>query len=174
MRNVGHTSPWTLGIVRSLVPKQFYIVSDPDVLPVEDCPNDFVRHFLKLHEDFIAYQKVGFGLKIDDIPDQYPLKDAVVSWEAQFWQHPLADGLYEAGVDTTFALYKPFTYRYVLHPSIRTGEPYVARHLPWYHNPANESEEDIYYRYRANSDVNSWNTGELPERYKKEMDKLKK
>jgi hypothetical protein len=168
-RNVGHTSPWTLSIVRSLVPNDFYIVTDPDVIPVEECPKDFMKYFIGLHEQFLEYQKVGFGLNIDDLPDHYPLKDSVIEWESQFWKHSVAPEVYEAGVDTTFALYKPFTYNYMLHPSLRTGKPYTARHLPWYANPAEITEEEKYYRFRANSSISSWNTDVLKDRYAKEM-----
>ncbi len=173
MRNVGHTSPWKLALIRTLVPEDFYIVTDPDVIPVNDCPLDWQNHFLDLHEKFFAYQKIGFGLKLDDLPDQYPLKQQVIDWEGQFWQKELADKVYEAGVDTTLALYKPYTYTYTLHPSLRTGEPYVARHLPWYANPAKIDEEERYYRYRADHNVSSWNSDTLKDRYAKEMGKQK-
>lgn len=168
-RNVGHTSPWSLEIVRALVPDDFYIVTDPDVIPVDDCPDDVINYFVSVHKQFFAYEKVGFGLKIDDLPDYFPLKNHVIEWESQFWKTTIGDNLYEAGIDTTFALYKPFTYIYTLHPSIRTGGNYVARHMPWYHDPKKDTDEDIYYRFRANRNVNSWNAGELPERYAKEM-----
>lgn len=173
MRNVGHTSPWKLGIIRTLVPNDFYIVTDPDVIPVDDCPTDWQKHFLDIHEEFFAYQKVGFGLKLDDLPKHYPLKRQVIDWESQFWQKSLANNVYEAGVDTTLALYKPYTYTYTLHPSLRTGEPYIARHLPWYANPAKIDEEERYYRYRADHNVSSWNSDTLKDRYAKEMGKQK-
>lgn len=169
MRNVGHTSPWTLSLTRVLVPEEFYIVSDPDVIPAKECPADVIRYFLRVHQAYMAYQKVGFGLKIDDLPDTYPLKRQVVEWESQFWKQPLDNDLFEAGVDTTFALYKPFTYSYTLHPSIRTGGNYVARHLPWYGDPSKISADEQYYRYRANHAISSWNTDILKDRYAKEM-----
>lgn len=179
-RNVGHTSPWTLALTRALVPEDFYIVSDPDVIPTEECPKDTLQHFLKIHRQYLPYQKVGFGLRIDDLPDHYPLKDTVIEWEGQFWKHALEIDFdpnaeaYEAGVDTTFAMYKPFTYSYTLHPSIRTGFPYVARHLPWYQDPAKISDEEEHYRLRADSNVNSWNADTVADRYTKEMNKSKK
>jgi hypothetical protein len=168
-RNAGHTAPWTESIVRSLIPGKFYFVTDPDVIPADDCPDNFVQHFLEIHQKFIAYKKVGFGLKIDDLPTHYPLRESVIKWESQFWKHTVADNLYEAGIDTTFALYKPFTYSYMLHPSIRTGGNYVARHMPWYDNPSVVSEEEKFYRFRLDPSVNSWNADELPDRYKKEL-----
>jgi GT2 family glycosyltransferase len=173
-RNVGHTSPWALGAVRALVPEGFYIVTDPDVIPIEDCPADVLQHFLALHEQYFVYQKVGFGLRIDDLPDHYPLKQSVIDWESQFWTKAIGPEVYEAGVDTTFAMYKPFSYDYVLHPSVRTGKPYVARHVPWYLDPAHISEEERHYRFRADHNVSSWNADQLEERYAKEMKKSKK
>ncbi|HEX3568968.1 MAG TPA: glycosyltransferase family 2 protein [Candidatus Saccharimonadales bacterium] len=173
-RNVGHTSPWGLGLVRALVPEDFYIVSDPDVIPTKDCPKDVLKHFLDVHKQYFMYLKVGFGLRIDDLPDHYRLKQSVIEWESQFWKQELAPGVYEAGVDTTFALYKPFTYTYKLHPSLRTGAPYVARHMPWYMDPEKISEEERHYRFRADHNVSSWNADELEDRYEKELNKKRK
>jgi len=170
-RNVGHTCIWSLGIARTLAPRDFYLVSDPDVLPVEECPADWLNYLLKIHIQSINYIKVGLGLRIDDLPDRYPLKQQVIDWESQFQQKPLSPGLYEAGVDTTFALYKPFSYDYTLHPSLRTGFPYVARHLPWYIDPTVLSDEEKYYRFRADHNVSSWNSDTLEDRYDKEMNK---
>jgi GT2 family glycosyltransferase len=173
-RNVGHTAPWSLGIIRSLVPDGMYIVTDPDVIPDDKTPKDAIEHFLDLHIKYPGHKKVGFSLKIDDIPNSYPLKNEVIEWEQQFWNNILEPGVYEAGVDTTFALYKPHTYTYTLHPSIRVGGVYTARHTPWYENHKKKSDEEVYYRLRANSNVTSWNVDELPERYKKEMNNVKK
>ena len=169
-QNIGHTVPWSGGIIRTLIPDDYYIVSDPDVIPTKECPKDAVLHFLKLHKKYFLYQKVGFALKIDDIPDYFTLKDSVIAWEKQFWQNPISTEVYEAGIDTTFALYKPFTYKYILHPSLRTGEPYVARHLPWYVDSKNVDPEEKFYRDHVNNKITSWNVDKLPDRYKKELD----
>lgn len=173
-RNIGHTAPWSLNIIRILVPDQAYIVTDPDVIPSATCPGDVLSHFIDVHEQFFDYKKVGFGLRINDLPNHFALKDEVITWESQFWKQEIAPSIFEAGVDTTFAIYKPFTYDYTLHPSIRTGEPYTAQHLPWYDNPKKLTEEDIYYRFRADRNITSWNIGSLPERYAKEMRKTSK
>lgn len=169
-RNIGHTSPWDLGIIRALIPYGYYIVTDPDVIPTDDCvENKPIEHLLSLHKKYPAHQKVGFGLKIDDLSDHYPLKKEVISWEKQFWQSEIEPNVFEAGVDTTFAVYKPGTFIYTLNPSLRTGEPFTARHMPWYSNPKKPTNEDVYYKMRAKTDVTSWNVDELPERYKEEM-----
>jgi GT2 family glycosyltransferase len=169
--NIGHTVPWEGSFIKTLVPNDFYIVSDPDVIPTEKCPNDVVKYFLDLHEKYPLYQKIGFGLKIDDLPNEYALKKSVIEWESQFWKQELEINVFEAAVDTTFALYKPYTFSYLLSPSIRTGDPYLARHLPWYVSSKKLSGEENFYRDRANSKITSWNLDDLPERYKKEMEK---
>lgn len=169
-QNIGHTSPWETGITRTLIPHGYYIVTDPDVIPTDEClANKPIEHLISVHKKYPSYQKVGLGLKIDDLPEHYPLKKEVISWESQFWKTEIKSGIFEAGVDTTFALYKPGTFLYTLHPSLRTGEPYVARHMPWYNDPSKQTDEDKYYKFRANTNVTSWNVDELPERYRKEM-----
>lgn len=169
-RNVGHTAPWSLGVVRSLIPLGYYIVTDPDVLPSDEClSSPLIMKMLEIHEKYPDHYKVGTSLRIDDLPDHYPLKNDVIKWEEQFWKDKLEDDVYEASVDTTFAMYKPTSYSYLLGPSIRLGEPFSARHMPWYSDPSQQSDEDIFYKNRAKADVTSWNVDELPERYKKEM-----
>lgn len=169
-RNMAQTAPWSAGVIKVLLPDDFYIVSDPDIIPVRD-EDDVIVRLYKVHSDFPHHIKVGLGLKIDDIPDYYPLKNEVIKWESQFWKNELKEGVYEAGVDTTFALYKPRTYKYALNPSLRTGEPYTARHLPWYSKKDELTDEEVFYRLRADQSVNSWNKDHLPERYKKELEK---
>ncbi len=170
-RNMTQKAPWAAGIIKVLLPNDFYAVTDPDIIPTIES-KDALRYFYEVHKRFPHYLKVGFGLKIDDLPEQYALKNNVIKWESQFWKHKLEEGIYEAGVDTTFAIYKPRTYKYILHPSIRTGEPYTARHLPWYIPTEDDlTDEEVFYRLRADQSVNSWNKGQLPERYKKELAK---
>lgn len=170
-KNIGHTVPWTEGVVKTLAYGKYYIVSDPDVIPDKDCPDDVVSNLYGIHQRYVDYEKVGLGLKTDDLPDHYALKNEVISWEEQFWKDSIEDGIYVAGVDTTFALYKPYTHNYALHPSLRTGRPYVASHLPWYVNSAKIDQEEAFYRLHASQDITSWNTDEILERYSKELQK---
>lgn len=167
-QNIGHTVPWSQGIIKTLLPDDFYVVSDPDVIPINNEPG-VLSYLYAIHEKYPNHMKVGFGLKINDIPDGYVLKQEVIRWEKQFWKHSPEPGIYEASVDTTFALYKPFTFNYFLHPSLRTDEPYTARHLPWYNTNDKLSDEDIFYRIRADQNVNTWDKGALPERYAREL-----
>ena len=172
--NIGHTIPWAGGIIRTLSTNMPYIVTDPDVVPVEECPLDAVKHILDLHLKYFNHQKIGFGLKIDDLPEHFHLRQSVISWEKQFWKNELEPGIYEAGVDTTFAVYKPYTFSYFIHPSLRVGEPYVARHLPWYIDTKKITPEEKFYRHRLNDNITSWNVDEIADRYKVEMKRQSK
>jgi hypothetical protein len=169
-RNTGHTGLWSSGIIKILLPDDFYVVTDPDIIPTSP-GKDTLKHLYKIHAKYPYHLKVGLGLKIDDIPDHYVLKKEVIRWESQFWKYPLEDGVFEAGVDTTFALYKPYTYQHFIHPSLRTGAPFIARHLPWYTQSRRLSNEEVFYRLRLDENVNTWDKEHLPERYKKELAK---
>ena len=161
-RNLGHRSPWLSGVAQELGWSRHYLVTDPDVIPVEECPSDAIDH---LHEVLNRHRwltKVGLGLRIDDVPGHYAHRDDVMRWEAQFWKQPIEPGLFAAHVDTTFALHRagPPPREEV---SARTGWPYVARHLPWYADSANPTEEERYYRSHTDAGVNSWDGDVLPQ-----------
>lgn len=170
-KNIGHTVVWKEGFAKTLFPGEFYIVTDPDVIPDEKAPKDSVKYFYELHKKYLHYQKIGFGLQIDNLPDHYSLKSHVIEWESQFWNNEIESNIFEAGIDTTFALYKPYTNHYTLHPSIRTGAPYTAKHLPWYTDSKKIDKEEAFYRLHASQNITSWNTDEILDRYKKELAK---
>jgi len=147
-KNVGPQDFWSAGVVRSLVHGQPYVVTDPDIVPTEDCPLDALDRFSELLQSHRDNVKVGFGLKIDDLPAHYGHRDAVRAWEGQFWQTEVAPGVYQADIDTTFALYQADVEKFVYGPALRTGPPYLARHEPWYTDLSKESLESRFYRKR--------------------------
>ena len=76
------------------------------------------------------------------------LKQEVIDWESQFWKKELEPNVYNAPIDTTFAVYKPYFKGEIIDFNdtyIRTGFPYTIRHLPWYINSNSLSDEDKYY-----------------------------
>jgi hypothetical protein len=160
-RNWGHRAPWLTGTVQRHARGRFFVVTDPDVVPDADCPFDALDHFRAILEADDGLHKVGFGLRIDDLPDSYALARDVVRWESRFWIDERAPGIFNAPIDTTFALYRPLrSHRDDL--AVRTGFPYVARHLPWYTDSSRLSEEDRYYRDHADSLVSNWDRDALP------------
>lgn len=156
--NIGHTSPWVTGIVSMYAKDQPYIVTDPDVIPAKGS-HGAVERFCELLTKYPERRKVGFGLKINDLPDHYELKKHVIAWEKRYWSTEKEPGVYDAEIDTTFAVYRKDA-GYVLGPSLRTGGKYVARHEPWYIDSANPSEEIRYYRSHADKEIGSWGISE--------------
>lgn len=160
--NLGQLAPWTSNAINIHAIGESYVVSDPDVVPDEACPPDAVDHFRRILDGFPEVSKVGFGLRVDDLPRRYRLRRQVQAWESQFWSDAAAPGLYRAPIDTTFALYREHTPA-TMGPALRTGWPYVARHLPWYANSRKPDAEERYYTAHARSDVTSWQGAALPE-----------
>ncbi len=126
-----------------------YVYTDPDILPVDNCPHDAVNYFHEILKQQPHINKVGFALKIDDIPNYYPQKKEVIKWETKFWDNPISTNLYKADIDTTFALYRANSIKQQYGKTIRTGGDYIARHLPWYENPTAPSQEELFYRENA-------------------------
>jgi hypothetical protein len=158
--NLGHEAPWTSGLVASFGPVPF-IVTDPDVVPDDETPHDAAEHFQDLLRRHQSFDQAGFGLHIDDLPQEYPHRDAVMAWERPFWERELEPRVFTAHIDTTFALYRPGT-GYKVTEALRTDLPYLARHLPWYRDPRKPDAETAYYFARRRPDVGYWNRPELP------------
>lgn len=159
--NFGHRAPWTTGLVRAIARDGPFVVTDPDVVPVEDCPLDALDHFRRLLDLHADVTKVGFGLKIDDLPDHYQHKTNAVRWEKRFWKDEVSPGVFRAKIDTTFALYRPGA-GWNMDSALRTGSPYLARHLSWYEDSSRPTIETQFYRSRAYPGVSTWTNGTLP------------
>lgn len=154
--NAGHVVVWTQGILNIFARNVPYIVTDPDIIPIKSA-SGAIPYFVEVLNKYPNVLKVGFGLKIDDLPQHYEPRKNVIEWEKKFWSKPVEKDLYDADIDTTFALYRPGT-PYVLGPSLRTGGRYMARHEPWYTDSHNVSEELKYYREHADKEIGSWGT----------------
>jgi hypothetical protein len=157
-RNYGHLVFWESGKFNAVIDNEYYIVTDCDVLPVDECPIDLANYFYEILEKHPTFTKVGFSLKIDDLPDHNKTKKTIIDWESQFWKNKLEDGLYDSSIDTTFAFYRPGIYPSDKKwwKSIRTDFPYIARHIPWYTDSDNPSEEDEYYQKSLSSKSSFW------------------
>lgn len=156
-RNLGIESLWDSGIYKRFR-REFFVFTDSDVVPVDECPDDFMKLFLDILKERKLARKAGFSLKIDDLPDCYALKDKVIAWEKQFFTMPRGEKKFLAAIDTTFALYRPRGRRRPANLSAemyRTAYPYMARHLPWYVDSSNPDEENRYYMEQSRART-SW------------------
>ena len=152
--NLGPYAFWSLGLHTQQ--KTRFIVTDPDVVPSDDCPHDLI---LKLHAliDRHMAVKVGPSLRIDNLPDHYVHKQAVIAWEAQFWSTPVPDeSAWHAQIDTTFALYQPHSPAWPIGPYIRLDTPYSFEHVPWYEDSARAQAERDFYLANARLDWTHW------------------
>jgi len=158
--NGGHKVFWNLDKLKDSI-KGYYVITDPDILPVEECPGDFVKKFLTTLHRYPSVYKVGFSLKLDDIPLSNRNRNKILAWESQFWKNQNIDTDYFASIDTTAALYRPLRAAklYNFYKGIRTNFPYQARHLGWYVDQLNLHEETINY-YKTSNESSSWKTDE--------------
>ena len=161
-RNLGHRAAFLSGVVQREARDRAFVVTDPDVVPDPGCPLDVLEHLSELLARFPDADKIGLGLRLDDLPACYALREDVIDWEGRFWEDEIAHGVYRAGVDTTFALHRPRQRGHEIMRARRTGLPYVARHLPWYVDSANLSDEDRYYRAHADRTTTNWDQDVLP------------
>lgn len=165
-RNIGMNALWGSGLIKKFR-NDYFVYTDSDMVPVDECPDDFLRFFLQVLKKHKMAQKVGFSLRIDDIPDCYALRETVINAEKQYYQYQHEEILFWAPIATTFALYRPRAKR--IHGNYyiemyRTAWPYAARHLPWYMDSRNPDEENQYYL--SQKLVATWYSKE----YKKYMD----
>lgn len=147
--NLGHHAPWISGVVDKCRKDfgDFYIVTDPDI-DISDLPENTID----VLKDILIKKnilKVGLSLRIDDIPDHYKLKNSVLRWEGKYWNNPeYINGypIYNAGVDTTFALYnhKNINQNFIF-SAVRIGGTLTAKHLTWYIDENNLTDNQKYY-----------------------------
>lgn len=155
--NLGPWSFWKTG--KHTTQTLPYVVTDADLVPSDCCPLDLIEKMQDLLLSVAGCEKVGPGLRLDNIPDLS--RDFITNgdgkgWEGEgvYWKKRHESGAFIAPIDTTFAIYKPFA------PwteadwtgsvkNLRMDIPYVVEHTPWYvQKPF--SEEEQYYREHAN------------------------
>lgn len=125
-----------------------YIITDSDLLPYHNTPKNIVGHLSMLLDQYPEYNHIGSSLEIDDLPDYNPLKETIIRHESIFWP-PLAKCLnnevYVAKIDTTFAMYRNSSTPLDTEPALRAVRPYTLKHVDWYLNPKNHTQEFKYY-----------------------------
>ena len=67
--NLGHVALWASGLLGQLEWSNPFVCTDPDIVPDNACPGDFLKYFEAILDKNPWAMKVGFGLRIDDIPD---------------------------------------------------------------------------------------------------------
>lgn len=131
---------WQTGLYKEQA--EPYVVSDSD-LDLSGVPNDAVAKLAQALADNPDVAKAGLSLEYEDIPDSFPDKVSVLAYETNYWKVPRPGG-FLAGVGATFALYLPERHGLLdadFYNAVRLDRPYTAKHLPWYLDVDNLSDE---------------------------------
>ena len=147
-KNLGHKALWKSNVLEMLNISTPYVYTDPDVVPVEGCPKNFVQTLYEILNNHREFRKVGPALVWEDM----------TLYDKDFWQEtesslerqaPVNKKFCYANIDTTFALYAN-TRSYSLRFSLRTLGNLRCRHLPWYFDYNNLPDDERYYIEHAN------------------------
>jgi len=147
-----------------MLPK-YFIYTDPDLLLNTNLPDDFIHKLIQVSEKF-SCGKTGFALDLSDSENFKRDKffagtktETIFKWESKFWKTKLKNNLglllYDAPIDTTFALYnkKFFQKDDFFYDAIRVAGNFTAKHLPWYESSIVPTEEVEFYKNSAKFSV---------------------
>lgn len=151
--NVGFCALWDTEIFEDFK-DQYYVYTDSDLELPESCPDDILCWLMFLLSRYKDIDKAGLGLKIDNLPDYYQLKEKVVEWESSLIKQSeqIENTVFKASVDTTFALYRPNKFGPAQFlQCIRTYGNYQISHLPWHIDFDNLNEEESFYINNAHT-----------------------
>ncbi|KWH06622.1 hypothetical protein WT59_02045 [Burkholderia territorii] len=135
-----------------------FCVTDPDLELNDALPPEFLFELIDATEAFQT-GKAGFAL---DISQPELMKETTLfcgdrqyttlEWEANFWRHQIGstaggDPIYNAPIDTTFAVYNKRYFRRDSHLcGVRFAGRYTCKHIPWYKETGLTDAEEQYYR----------------------------
>jgi len=147
---------------RSHLPSN-YVVTDPDIL-LDNVDGDILEVYAYLLEKLPKIMTVGTMLRTDDVPDFYFNKKAVLLTQeyAGIFTKKVNTIQYKGSaikyistpIHTTFGMYRSETlWTGFARKAIRTFAPYSAKHLDWYLNPEELTEDQKYYMEHASSNL---------------------
>lgn len=154
--NIGYLALWKNEFFNT-IKNNYYVYTDPDVVPGKDCPGDLVFKLYEVLNQYNEIEKAGAALIINDLPDHYTSKQEVIAVESKYWKKELEKDIYDAPVDTTFALYRPLAFGNAEEcKAYRVGGKYSIHHLPWYEDTAHPTEENVYYKSKMIKGTSVW------------------
>jgi len=162
----------SLNLIRPIVKDYFkthlasnYVMTDPDIV-LDNVEGDVLDVYAYLLKKFHKITVAGPMLRIDDIPDCYPLKEKLISksLESTYQRRKVLTIPYEnkvikyiiASIDTTFGMRRAGEDFWRHRWGARVLSPYSARHLEWYLDPKNLTEDQKYYINHASRRIATW------------------
>ena len=152
-----HDNRVLITAVQSVKNVNYYIVSDTDLEPYPSTPKDILSTLINKLNENPEVNHVGPSLEINDIPDHYPFKEDIKLWETRFWADAEDETSFKAHLDTTFSAYRGTSSIHHSKKALRLNRPYSLKHIDWYVNPENLSDEYKYMLRHCNS-RSTWNT----------------
>jgi len=139
-------------------PRSNYVITDPDIA-LDNVEGNVLEVYAYLLEAFPKIPIVGPIMRIDDIPDHYPGKEGVVNWEKKLNSRSVKFIQYKGKtikyihsyLATTFRMNRAGTLFRKARRAFRVLPPYGSKHLDWYLDPKNLTEDHKYYMSRASS-----------------------
>jgi hypothetical protein len=131
----------------------YYIATDPDISFHEETPGDVLEFYSFILDKFSNILKVGPMMKTDDIPDHYPLKQRVIEtylkrqYNKEMELIEFKNNIYKAcsATLTPLGMYRRDTIFEKKILSFRCDCPYDAKHLDWYIDYKNMTNDQIFY-----------------------------
>lgn len=145
-KNVGQQALWKYGILNMFKKHPYIVYTDSDIELNPNTPVGFVETLIELANQHNV-EKVGLAINYLDIPDNKG-NNASRRIEENYWkkQIPHKDfELYEAYIDTTFAVVRTASVYSWAHKAIRVAGDFTCKHTPWYLDYNNLTEEQQYY-----------------------------
>jgi len=137
--NYGHHALFQSNVLND-IPEEWCFYTDADIQLNPNMPKDYQQIMFNLAHQY-NYKKIGLALQIDDLPDHYALKEQVIRNESHWWENKIIENVYRADTDTTFCLIKKCDQ----FDSLRIAGDFTAKHMPWYLDLDNLSDEEQYY-----------------------------
>ena len=130
----------------------FYAVSDCDIC-FDDAGHNTLDIYIGLYEGLGGKYNIGPALRIDCIPNHYPLKNkAIIDSAFDFLPHrqKTYNGVKynEVGIDTTFCMFPAGTAFGPLSSTVRVNIPYAAHHLDWYIDIKDPTPDQLVYMFK--------------------------
>jgi hypothetical protein len=153
-KNYGHTALWQYGILNEFKKYPFIAYTDSDIELNPNTPVGFVETLIVLAKDY-RVEKAGLALHYKDIPESLA-NNRSRKIEERYWVNRLSHvnhnlEVYDAYIDTTFAVVKPDSTYSWAHKAIRVAGDFTCNHKPWYMNWYAPTEEQQYYIDNADS-----------------------
>lgn len=138
--------------IRTVVGNDSFVYTDADLIPYLNTPVDIIEKCQQVLDSDFRLVKVGPGLAIHDLPRSSPFTSSIQHSEQLLLKQPLCNNLArKAYIDTTFAVYRSMSSFGVIGPAARLNAPYLLKHVDWYEDPDNPTDEYRHYLKTAKS-----------------------